>query len=387
MTEKFENIKVYSGEELAKPAPTAVSTGMASEQSQAVAKIQAALTIAAARPRDELTAIGKIVKSCQRKKVAESAEYAYKRKNTMIVGPSIKLAQIIASHWGNLRYGFREIGGGPGYVEVEAFAWDLESNTETTRQFRVYHRRYTGGDQLDSERDKYENMASQSQRRVRACLQQVIPDDVFETAREECAKTIKRSDPRSTDEKVRAMAAAFAEIGVTRAELEGFLGNSLNAVVEPQIVTLRRVYTSISDGAEPREAFFGAKVSAVEEAKKKIEQAAVSAEPKSPEAEKPPKQRKPRSDKGKSRKQQTELDQKIEQAAAESEAESEEPESPDTASQLEINPIEELYGLADQMWGNEAGSNLNATCTQHGVDLATITTEQASAMIDVLANQ
>jgi len=352
---------------------------MAAEQSQAIAKIQAALTIAQARPRDENRAISKIVKSCGRRLLAEKAEYAYKRGTTIITGPSIHIAKVIAAAWGNLRFGFREIGDGPGYVEVEAYAWDLETNTEASRVFRVRNRRYTGDQKLTKQRDIDENLASVAQRRVRACIQQVIPEDVFDAAVEACREALKKADSRPLDEKIKSMIAAFAKIGVSQAMLEGFLGHAVTGAVEAQVLDLRRVYRSIKDGIGSIDEFFEVP-SAVEQAKAKIEQ-----------AEKPKKQRKPRSDKGKSRKpaeppspddKQKQLDNAIKKSAESDD----EPTPPHMGFQTELNPVEELYAMADQVWGDQAGSNLKTICDQHGVDLAELTAEQASMMIDVLQN-
>jgi hypothetical protein len=374
MTDKdFSNVKTYTGEELAKPAPTAVSTGMAAEQSQAIAKIQAALTIAQARPRDEDMAIKRIVKSCGRKVLAEKAEYAYKRGTTLIVGPSIQVAKVIATHWQNMKFGFREIGSGPDYTEVEAYAWDLETNTEASRVFKVYNRRYSSSQKqvLTKDRDLAENIASVAQRRVRACIQQVIPEDVFDAAVEACRETLKKADSRPLNEKIKSMITAFGKIGVTQAMLEGFLGHAVTGAVEAQVLDLRRVYRSIKDGIGTIDEFFDVP-SPVEDAKARIE-----------EAEKKKKPRKPRSDKGKKRSAQPPEDPKGDppQPPAESQPE---PTPLVTDTQAEFNPVEELYALADQLWGNEAGANLNAACSQHGVELAELTPGQASMMLDVL---
>lgn len=335
------------------PAPLATSSGMAAEQSQAVAKIQAALTIAAARPRDELNAIAKIVKSCQRKGLAEKADWAFKKGNDIITGPSILLATVIATHWCNLKFGFREIGGGDGFTEVEAFAWDLENNTEATRLFKVYNRRYTGKGkaELVSERDIYENMASQAQRRVRACIQQVVPDDVFELALAECQKTLHRADPRSLEEKIQWLIVHFAKLGVSKDMIEGHLGHPLQAAVPNQVTTLGKVYQSIKDGLATREEVFST--------------------PQAQPERMVPKEKKEHGD-----------TEKPNNSAART--------TPDTAHgnpgvDRPFNPVEELHGLAMVTWGARANENLKTACVGQGIELDKITDEQASVMIDILS--
>ena len=371
----FDNVKIHTGTELAKPAPTAVSTGMASEQSQAVAKIQAALTIAAARPRDENKAIEKITKSCGRKSLAEKAEYAYKRGTTLITGASIQVIKVVAGHWQNMKFGFREIGTGPDFTEVEAYAWDLETNTEATRVFKVYNRRYSSSTKqvLTKERDLYENMASVAQRRVRACIEQVIPEDVIDLAVATCRETLQQADDRPLEEKIKSMVKAFSKIGVTETMLEGFLGHPVKAAVDAQVITLRNVYRSIRDGLGTADEFFDVP-SATDQAKAKIE------------AEK--KKRKPRSDKGKPRKQKTDTDTSVKTDEKPNDSD----QAPDTDTDTdtkppEFNPIEELYALADQLWGNTAGAQLAKVCEKHGIDLSQLSERDANLMIDVVAQQ
>jgi len=398
-------IRMYGGEELQK-APqqqqTGISTGMASEQALAVAKIQAALTIAKASPRNVIKAQADIAKACQRKKVAEAAEWAFKKGTKVIDGPSIKIAQIIATLWGNIRFGFRELGSGPGYTEIEAFAWDLETNTEATRFFRVANSLYTatGGKELNEARDIYENMASVAQRRVRSCIQQVIPDDIFETAIEECHKTLKREDPRSTDEKIRDMVVAFDALGISQAELEGLLQHPLKGVTDIEIRTLGKVYRSIADGVGTKEEWFK-KSSTIVDAKARIDAekqkaadntttalAPTPAEPQTTESA--DKSRKPRSDRGVPRKPREEAPTPL---TAESKVapEAQTASTDETATAVApaapgepFDPIKELYSIADRLWGNKAGGMLMGQCKLVGVDITALTHETASTMIDIL---
>lgn len=392
-------IRMYGGEELQK-APQqqqqpGISTGMASEQALAVAKIQAALTIAKASPRNVIKAQADIAKACQRKKVAEAAEWAFKKGTKVIDGPSIKIAQIIATLWGNIRFGFRELGSGPGYTEIEAFAWDLETNTEATRFFRVANSLYTatGGKELNEARDIYENMASVAQRRVRSCIQQVIPDDIFETALEECHKTLKREDPRSTDEKIRDMVVAFDALGISQAELEGLLQHPLKGVTDIEIRTLGKVYRSIADGVGTKEEWFK-KSSTIIDAKARIEaekQKAPASTPAEPQtAESSDKSRKPRSDRGVPRKPREEAptpppaEPKVEPEAQTAAPDETAPAVAPAAPDKPFDPIEELYSIADRLWGNKADSTLMGQCKLVGVDISKLTPETASKMIDIL---
>lgn len=241
-------------------APAVSSTGhglTTIEQSRAVAEVQASLVLARANPRDEQRAYNAIMNSCKRKSLAERASYAYKRGGTLVTGPSIRLAELIAAQWGNINYGFREVGRGKDYSEVEAFAHDLQTNTRVVRQFQVKHWRDKkgGGSALTEERDKYEMVASQAQRRVRSCLLELIPGDVVEAAEEACRATLEKSIG-NIEEQVEKILVAFKEYGVTAQDIEAFLQRSIKSIVPADVVNLKRVYRSIRDGIAAKEEFF-----------------------------------------------------------------------------------------------------------------------------------
>lgn len=103
----------------------------------------------------------------------------------------------------------------------------------------------------------------QASRRIRACILQIIPGDVTEEAMKACESTIKKTggDAPLVD-RVRKMAAVFQEYGVTTEMLGRRLGHNLNATIEQELVQLRRIYTSIKDGAAKREEFFDLTASA-----------------------------------------------------------------------------------------------------------------------------
>lgn len=242
------------------PAAMPASTALAQvEQSRAVAEVQASLVLARANPRNEQVAEYKIMNSCKRKSLAECASYSFRRGGEIVTGASIRLAEEIARHWGNMQYGFREVGRQEDCSEVEAFAHDLETNVRVTRQFQVRHWRDTkqGGKKITEERDKYELVANMAQRRVRACLLELIPGDIVEAAEEACKATLVGAigDPK---EKVKSIVAAFAPLGVTEEMIEGFLQRKLASIVPADIVNLQRIYRSIRDGVAAVDEFFKA---------------------------------------------------------------------------------------------------------------------------------
>jgi hypothetical protein len=201
MSQDFDNVPVHTGQPPSAPESTgffqppvpAAEGILATDQARAVAEVQAALVIAASRPRNELRARDRLLQACQRAGLASGAVYQYSCGGTAISGASIRLAETAARAWGNMTYGFHEVSRRIGESDVVAFAWDLETNTKAERKFAVRHRRDTkqGGKDLKDERDIYELMAKQAQRRVRAAILEIIPGDIIEDALEQCDITMK----------------------------------------------------------------------------------------------------------------------------------------------------------------------------------------------------
>lgn len=263
-THEYANVPVHTGIPRAEqgagffqPQAPAADGILATDQARAVAEVQAALVIAASRPRNELRARDRLLQACQRVNLASGALYQYTRGGTAVSGPSIRLAEAAARAWGNMNYGFRELSRRTGESECEAFAWDLETNTKAVRQFSVRHRRDTkkGGYDLTDERDIYELMASQAQRRVRAAILEIIPGDIMEDAVAECEKTMK-ANVGNVAEAAAKLVQAFADMGIPREAVEKRLGHRIDAIQPAQIIAFRKIYASIKDGmSAPRDWF------------------------------------------------------------------------------------------------------------------------------------
>lgn len=251
----------------------ATATPVAAETSQAreVAEIQAAMVIAKRFPRDEMAATDRILRSCTRPTLAESALYSYARGGSDVTGPSIRLAEAIAQEWGNIRFGFREVSRGIDdrgrrYSDIEAFAWDMERNTYKPLVFQVAHWRDTkqGGYALKDERDIYELTANMAQRRVRACILAIIPGDVVEAAQTQCEETLN-SKADTSPEGLKKLVEAFKAFKVTQGQIEKKNQCRLEATRPAQVVQLRKVYNSLRDGMSKPEDWFPVDTTAQDE--------------------------------------------------------------------------------------------------------------------------
>jgi len=230
--------------------PVAVEGALVSvERQRAVAETQAALVIARRFPRDTIASVDRIRNACARPKLAETALYQYARGGTDITGPSIRLAEAMAQAWGNIQFGIRELEQSGGKSTVEAYAWDVETNVRAVKIFQVPHKRYTkrGSYALDDPRDIYETVANQGARRLRACILSVIPGDVVEDAVNQCNETLA-ARAKVTPDRLQAMEDKFAEIGISRGQIEKRIQRHLDAMTPAQMVMLGRIYNSIKDG-------------------------------------------------------------------------------------------------------------------------------------------
>ena len=243
-------------------APRATGAAAGADQQRAIAEVQAALVIARTNPRDPVGAMDRILNSCTRPTLAAVAVYSFSRGGSEISGPSVRLAEAIAQQWGNIQFGFRELSRGVdakgvGFSEVEAFAWDVESNTKRPTQFQVRHWRDTkaGGYALKDERDIYELVANQAQRRVRACILAVIPGDVIETAVQQCETTL-RSTADTSPEAMAKVLEAFESFGVTKEAIEKRIQRRFDTIQPAHVVGLRKIFASLRDGMSRPDEWF-----------------------------------------------------------------------------------------------------------------------------------
>ncbi len=230
-----------------------------SDSERSIQEVQAALVIAKKFPRDPVKSADRILNACTRPTLANTALYCYSRGGQEIVGPSIRLAEAIAQNWGNIQFGIRELSSENSVSTVEAFAWDVETNTRQVKVFQVPHVRFTrsaGRKNLSDPRDIYEVVANQGARRLRACILGVVPGDVTEAAVEQCEAT-QNSSVQVTPETIKKMVQAFAdEFNVTEELIQKRIGKRTAAINAMQMLSLKRIFQSMRDGmSKPSEWF------------------------------------------------------------------------------------------------------------------------------------
>lgn len=233
------------------------------QEARAIAEVKAALTIAQAAPRNQVGARERVLKACQRHRVAANAIYRYPRGGTDVTGPTIRLAEVIALNWGNITFGWSEIASDGGESLVEAFAWDLETNVRRTTQFKVPHSRFTSRKNgkptitpLVDPRDIYEIVANNASRRVRACLFAVLPPDIVEEAVHVCNKTLNAQFDGNKKDCIGALIEDFGELGVTLQQVETYLGRTAMSMSAGQYLNMQSMITAIKEGMATADYWF-----------------------------------------------------------------------------------------------------------------------------------
>jgi hypothetical protein len=233
---------------------------LAVEQERAIQEVQASLVIAKRFPRDPIAAMDRIIQACTRQTLADSALYSYSRGGADVTGPSIRLAEAIAQNWGNIQFGIRELEQRNGVSVVEAFAWDVETNTRQVKTFAVPHVRDTkkGKKALTEARDVYEIVANQGARRLRACILGVIPGDVTEAAVRQCEITQSSTVDVSAENIKKLLSTFLSEFGVTQGQIEKRIQRRMESIRPAQFLQLRKIYQSMRDGMSVSEDWFEA---------------------------------------------------------------------------------------------------------------------------------
>lgn len=232
--------------------PSRVGQGTAVEQSRAVAEVQAAVIVAQQNPRNIEAARRSMRESCQQFALAERAFYSYPRSDGTVTGPSIHLARELARCWGNVQYGINELRRDDAYgeSEMQAWAWDLETNTRSSQTFIVPHKRDTkkGIKDLTDLRGIYENNANNGARRVREAIFAVLPPMFVEEAKALCWQTLDRGPGKPLDARIAEAIAGFKARGISADQLESKIGYESDLWTSRDVARLGVIYKSIDRG-------------------------------------------------------------------------------------------------------------------------------------------
>lgn len=241
-------------DELAPKLPELNKGTVKIETARAVSEVHGMMMLAKQYPRDEIAAFNKAILACRRLEFAEKATYSYPRAGQTISGASIRLAEELARCWGNMDYGIKELSQSNGETEMMAYAWDMETNTRSSQNFKVKHVRTTksGSHTLTDQRDIYENNANNGGRRLRARILAILPPDLVTEAVEECKRTINNALQGNKEiplvDRARNMVLAFGKFGVSKEQIERRLGHNVDNISVDELVEFKGILNSLKDG-------------------------------------------------------------------------------------------------------------------------------------------
>lgn len=260
-----------------RPAPTAanISQATAVEQARAVAEVAAAVRVAQEFPRDVSRAIERMRQSCQQKALADRAFYSVPRAGGKVEGSTVHLARELASCWGNVDYGVREMrrDDDAGESEMQAWAWDQETNVRSSRSFVVPHARMVGSAKRgDQRRERLVDLGdianmnnSVAARAVRETIFTILPVWFRTEAEEIAARTLHGDSGGKTLAQQVADALGHYEgaYNVTKAQLEDYLSRPSKDWTVQDVAALRVLSSELSRGEKRVEELFARETKAV----------------------------------------------------------------------------------------------------------------------------
>lgn len=223
---------------------------VAIEASRAIAEAQGKLVIAKRFPRDEVQAYAKAMQACQRPTMAEKAFYSFPRGGQVVSGPTIRFAEELARCWGNIDYGIKELSQDDGKSEMQAYAWDLETNAQSVQNFTNPHQREQGKKMvtLTSQRDIYENNANMATRRLRSRILAILPSWFVEDAVDECKRTLAGKNEIPLIDRVKKMVVQFGKLGVSQEQIETRMKKKIEAMTADDFTEYIGIFNAIKGG-------------------------------------------------------------------------------------------------------------------------------------------
>lgn len=186
--------------------------------------------------------------------VAEECFYALPRDGKTVEGPSARLAEIVASAWGNCRAGARVVDEGAEFITAQGVFQDLERNVNITMEVR---RRITGksGRRYNSDMIAVTGNAACSialRNAVFRGVPKALWSGVYEAARMAAVGTVQTLANKRTK-----MFEHFQKLGVTREAILATIGVAGEEDIDlDKLATLKGIASAIKESEiTPEQAF------------------------------------------------------------------------------------------------------------------------------------
>ncbi len=224
----------------------------------AMAEVDQQITTAHAYPRSVDQAVKNILTlATLDEETAAECVYALPRGGKPIKGPSIRLAEIIQSQWGNNRTGTRvvHVDRIEKYVEAEGVFHDLETNSATTARVR---RRLTADRKTGQITDDMVILTGNAAASIakRNAILGGVPKAVWRRAYASVERVIAGDVKTLVERRAEAM-KAFAAFGVTPERIFGVLEiHGLDDITLDHMTTLIGMHSALKSGEATVEEMF-----------------------------------------------------------------------------------------------------------------------------------
>lgn len=184
--------------------------------------------------------------ACMDAVTAFSCWYTVPRGGKNIEGPSIRLAEIMASAWGNLRYGARVIDEDDHFITVQGFAHDLEKNQAVTFEIR---RRitYKDGRKFNDDMIAVTTNAA-SAIALRNCIFRVVPRALVNSVMAD-ARRCAEGSIKNLEEARKAVVKYFGDKKISAERVCAVINRkSIDDITLNDVLILRNLAESIQHG-------------------------------------------------------------------------------------------------------------------------------------------
>lgn len=221
---------------------------------QAINRAEVDIQISTAKqyPRDLTTVLNKIATFAKMdKETAEDCFYVLRRKDksgndTLIEGLSIRMAEIIASAWGNLRIQTRIVGNDGKMITAQAICHDLESNVAVSKE--VSRSIVTKNGYTFSQDMQIVTGNAASSIAFRNAVLSVIPKAITKKIIND-VKAVAMGQTIDLEESRRRVMAYYAKAGVKAEQLLRYLGvKAVEEIDQQMIFELRALRNAIEEG-------------------------------------------------------------------------------------------------------------------------------------------
>lgn len=172
-----------------------------------------------------------------------------------IEGPSVRLAEIVAASWGNLRVASQIVGNDGKFITARGICHDLETNVAVACEVKRRITDRSGRTYNDDMQVVTGNAAGAIA--FRNAVFKVVPKAVISNAIGEIKGVLVKDTASDLEEIKKKMFAVFAKKGVTKEMIYNYFEISGENEITADIVSeLRTTYTSIKEGQATAEELF-----------------------------------------------------------------------------------------------------------------------------------